>query len=252
MSFGVRILFADVLQIGNQEAPLSSTLSAAEVLQRNGIAMGEPLGALFTALSNELTWLFWQWHEFVQLYGTKPSRIEIMNRSAPFFFWMLQRMFWNDALLGLSRITGPESSRGQSNLTLQRLPRLIEDEKLRELVAEATGTLIQKVTFAVDWRNRHLAHRDLALALGHKGEPLKLATRDMMEDCLNRAAGILNMIELHYLTATRAYNMGPLDRGAEELLYVLRDGLRREEERQVLSGRGQYRAELFNDDVPGI
>ena len=48
--------------------------------------MGEPLGKLYHALSNELAWHCLKWGEYVELVGTKPSRIDLLNRAAGGFF----------------------------------------------------------------------------------------------------------------------------------------------------------------------
>ena len=48
--------------------------------------MGQELGELFHATSEELTQIHWRWNEYRTLFGEKPSRIDLMNEAAPFFF----------------------------------------------------------------------------------------------------------------------------------------------------------------------
>jgi hypothetical protein len=57
-----------------------------EVKKRNIDKMGEKLGTQFSALWNELSILYFYWEEYNELFGTKPSRIELMNQAAPAFF----------------------------------------------------------------------------------------------------------------------------------------------------------------------
>ena len=60
---------------------------------------GEPLGALFSALWQEVAVLHFHWKEYVELFGTKPERIALLNRAAPHFFRMLQDELWESTLL---------------------------------------------------------------------------------------------------------------------------------------------------------
>jgi hypothetical protein len=44
-------------------------------------AMGEPLGNLYHALWQEVAWLYVVWQEYVELYGSKSSRIDLLNEA---------------------------------------------------------------------------------------------------------------------------------------------------------------------------
>ena len=125
--------------------------------------MGPELGALFHTLSSELTWLHWQWRQYRILFGDKKSRLDLLNQSAPFFFGTIQLVLFEDTLLSLARLVGPTKSAGKPNLTVQRLPELVgvihDADRVEELVQNA----VSAADFAVDWRNRRIAHRDLKL-----------------------------------------------------------------------------------------
>src|SRR5579863_4786423 len=96
--------------------------------------MGRDLGALHHALSAELVWLNWEWLQFTELYASKESRIQLMNESAPFFFAVVQRALWQNALLSLARLAGPPRSAGKDNLSITRLEGAIQDAMLRRKV----------------------------------------------------------------------------------------------------------------------
>src|SRR5437660_1304845 len=106
---------------------MTGNQTADDVRAANIAAMGQDLGELLTVLSEELTMLTWQFQELAELYGGDGRRQEIMNRVAPFFFWLLQNSWWEESLLSVTRLLAPKSSVGQPNLTFQRLPRLIGD-----------------------------------------------------------------------------------------------------------------------------
>ena len=80
--------------------------------------------------------------------------------------------------------------------------------------------------FARDWRNRYLAHRDLALALG-RAQPLEDASRHLVRVAIAAVADVLNAIQGHYLQSTTYYGShGGPPGGAFTLLYALDDAVR--------------------------
>src|SRR5437016_1294947 len=83
--------------------------------------MGEELGSIFNELWQEVSRLHNDWHEYVQLFGTKQSRIALMNEAAPAFFRMVQDELFDMIVLRIARLTDPPKSAGKSNLTIQQL-----------------------------------------------------------------------------------------------------------------------------------
>jgi hypothetical protein len=204
--------------------------------------MGEDLGSLFYALSNELTWMHWRWDQFRILFGERESRIELLNQSAPFFFHIVQGALFEETLLGIARVVGPVKSRGNPNLTIMRLPPLCDAKvpDVHRLVEEVRTAS----AFATDWRHRHIAHRDLNLALGKSARMLEVATREKVERSLSSLRSALNRIESVYCDSVTAY-FSTSQWDAKTLLYIIRDGLLREKDRQERWNRG----ELHEDNI---
>jgi len=114
------------------------SFTAQESKDRYVDKMGQALGTQFAALWQEVAYLHIKWAEFVDLYGTKPARIELLNRAAPKFFRMIQDLLWEETLLHIARLTDAPSSAGKkSNLTIRNLVPLVDDAGPREAVAEA-------------------------------------------------------------------------------------------------------------------
>src|SRR5712692_3023309 len=110
-------------------------LTAAEAKSRHIEKMGEALGLQFNALWHEVVWLHIKWGEFVQLFGSKPMRIELLNQAAPAFFHMIQDILWDDTLLHIARLTDRSKSsprHNRVNLTIQNLPQLVEGSTARK------------------------------------------------------------------------------------------------------------------------
>jgi len=92
--------------------------------------MGQPLGTQFAALWQEVVHLHFKWAEFVELFGSKPSRIDLLNQAAPAFFRIVQDTLWEGILLHLARLTDAAVSGGRqarTNLTVLNLPDLVHN-----------------------------------------------------------------------------------------------------------------------------
>jgi AbiU2 len=154
--------------------------TAEDAKKANIEKMGELLGTLFSGLWQDVATRYFYWKEYVTLFGTKPERIALLNRAAPFIFRTIQDELWESTLLSLARLTDPSNSQGnpdRSNLTIQALPALIVDAKLKAEVEKLVAEAVKLTEFCRDWRNRRIAHRDLKLALGDSTKPLANGSR---------------------------------------------------------------------------
>lgn len=214
--------------------------------------MGADLGELYSLLSGELVWLNWRWHEFVYLYGGPAQRLDLLNASAPFFFYVVQRVLWDETLLGISRLAGPATTGTKRNLSVHRIPELIQDTNFRAEVGALLEDVSKTSAFAIDLRNRRIAHRDLDVALGTSATPLPAATTEKISGALQSLADVLNAIQKRYLGSTTAYSFTSSAEGAESLVYVLRDGLRRQELREEKLESGEYDPDDWDDHAQSI
>jgi hypothetical protein len=211
--------------------------------------LGDNLGSIFHELWNEVAWLYIKWGEYVELFGKKPSRIDLLNQAAPMFFWMVQDTFWENVLLHISRLTDPSKSCGRENLSIQSLSTLV-DENIKIAIDNQISDAIAKSSFCRDWRNRHIAHRDLKLALGKQVEPLTPASRAMVGAALDSIAKVLNTISEYYMQSTIGFDMTNEPYGAEDLLYILDDGIKADAERRNRIKSGNYLADdLLHRDL---
>jgi hypothetical protein len=194
---------------------------------------------VFSALWNEFAWLQVKWAEYLELYGTSPQRINLLNAATGLFFEILQRSLWEDVLLHLCRLTDPAVMRGRQNLSIKALPELCTDTAVRDAVRELVEQAVIATSFARDWRNRHIGHRDRELALGSGTRPLEPASKAQVSAAITGIHRFLNEIGERLLDTTLAADVITPPTGAEALLYVLRDGLDADNERRerIRSGR---------------
>lgn len=210
---------------------MAKNLTADEVREEHLASMEPRLGSVYNALWNEVAWLHAKWHEYKELYGKTPARVELLNRTAGRFFRLVRDTFWEDTLLHLARLTDPPSSAGRENLTLSRLPSLVDDPGLRKQLEELLREAQSKIYFARDWRNRHIAHRDLTNALRESAKPLARASRNHVDEALRALAAVLSRVDSFYLKQTMTFDVIAPMTGGVALLYVLRDGLAARERR---------------------
>lgn len=214
-----------------------------EVLVGQIAAMGPELGNLYHAISKEVSSLHWRWGEYRVLFAEKPSRIDLMNQSAPFFFSVVHDSIFESTLIGIARLVGPPFSVGKPNLTIRRFQALITDASLKAEIAALVDQSETAAEFAIDWRNRQIAHRDLHLALNVSSNPLPAATREKVDLALSALHQVLGKIEVAYFHSATIHARSPW--GAKALLTLVQGGLLREQEKRDCWDR----LERHQDDV---
>jgi len=198
--------------------------TAEQIKARHIEAMGCELGELFYLLKRDIFQLYVQWNEYVDAFGTNEKRIDLLNRAAGGFARSIQDALWADVLLGLTRLTDPPMSVGKANLTVTRIPNLLEDD-LRESIQQLVDVALEFTAFARDWRNRYFAHRDLQHAIDANAVPLEAASRLKVRQALEAIVAIMNRVEAHFEDSTTLYSEARHLNGVLDLLYVLDDGI---------------------------
>lgn len=221
--------------------------TAAETKAENIAVMGEALGAVYSELWQEVAWIHHNWAHYQELFGEKPSRIDLLNEVAPSFFRTVQDALFETVLLHLTRLTDPAQSLGKSNLSLRQLDALIADSAVSSRVSGLISKAIDATAFARDWRNRRLAHRDLDLALGQPATPLAPASRLAVKQALSAIVDVLNAVSSHYFDSTTLFDLrGGNDSGA--LLFTMRDGLSADAEKFARLKAGEFRGNDFRHE----
>lgn len=159
-----------------------------------------PLSEYFWELSNDVSWLHIKWSDYRSLFGNNSNTIDLLNDVAPAFFHRLYEIMWESVLLQLCRLTDPHESSGKRNLSIEQLLQSVPDTdcELKRKLEPLIGDAKNKTAFARDWRNRHLAHKDLRHFVAPFEEPLQQASRKKVEDCLEAIRKYMNCFGKHY------------------------------------------------------
>lgn len=207
--------------------------------------MGAELGALYSALWQEVAWTHSKWAQYVALFGTKPERVELLNKAAPAFFRLVQDTLWENVILHIARLTDSPQSVGKPNLSIKRFPALVSDPVLKSQIEALVITCVSSAEFSRDWRNRHLAHRDLKRATADIADPLLPASRAKVKEVLVNFCDLLNALSQHYLDSTSFFDIPGTPGDAEALLYVLDDGLKMDIARKERRRNGTHTPEDY-------
>jgi hypothetical protein len=203
--------------------------------------MGAALGNIRYELFSQIALLHIRWKSYRAFFAGSQGIIDLLNATAPSFFYDLERIMWEDVLLHLCRVTDPQETMKKGNLTIQRLAPLVSNLIVKKELEILIDTAIAKTAFARDWRNRRLAHTALPPMPGEVAKPLATASRQHVEEALAAIRAVMNRLESHYLGCPVLYEQvfEPLG-GPASLLAILRGGL---------EARKQY---FRNQGVTGI
>jgi hypothetical protein len=226
--------------------------TAGEIKAHNIEKMGPELGAQFSELWQRVVKVHVYWGEFIEMFGTKPSRLDVMNESAPACFHMLRMELADMILLQLSRVTDKRVVAGHKTLTIRNLPSLIVDDTARLAISALVDAALEKTKRCRDHRNMLIAHDNLHLALqDKKAEPVSAPTKREIDEALKAIAEVMRAVSQHCSDSDMIFDTGnPRVHGFVELLYVMRDGLKAREVREERSRLGKYTPEdLKHEDL---
>ena len=218
---------------------MSRNKTAAEQKDDYTCSMGSYLGAVYYSLWQDVAWLHVKWDEYVQLYGTKRERVDLLNSTARLFFKVVHDVLWSDILLGIARLVDPQKTGGKENMTIRLLPNAV-DPSISATVDCLTNRAVEASQFCTDWRNRRIAHRDFAVVMGESSKPLEQTSHAKVSEALRSIAAVLNAVEVHYQNSETHFTAFPHSDGAGQLLYILDDGLRMDQQRRERLRKGEF------------
>jgi hypothetical protein len=194
-----------------------------EAKQEHIRTLGPAMGETFHALCQHVASLYFKWGQYTALYGTSKERVDVLNRSAPTFFSLVQGTILDDVLLHVARLTDRVEHGGRHNLTVQRLPLLMSSSPNLASVRNACETAVKSANFCRELRNKRLAHASLPHALGEGS--IDGVSRAQIGQALTDIAEALNAVTRAYTGGETMFDDGMPLGGAEQLLEVLGAGV---------------------------
>jgi hypothetical protein len=182
------------------------------------------LQPLYESLNKEVTYLHAKWKVYRQVYAGGQEEIDILNRSASFFFQVVHWALLEDTVLGISRLTDPPRTSGNVNRCLSLLVSRVEELGLTDLGAGLAQDL-EEIDGLVEpfrvWRNKRIAHSDLTTTLKLTDEPLPGISRASIEKTLAAVRRFMNRANLHFYNSETGYEHFQTSTGGDRLLQLL-------------------------------
>lgn len=210
--------------------------TAEQTKSENIQAMGTELGEVYSALWQELARLHDKWLQYVTLFGTNPERIKLLNTVAPRITYTIQKSLWQDIVLHIARLAdSAETGRGKTakkNLSFDRLAKILMASTDATNVTPHLDKVKECSSFAIDWRHRVHAHRDLDIATGKSCKPLEAASRANMKAALAAMVEFMNAVASSYRLSITLFEVDGSGSRAdvERLLITLKNGLTHQEQ----------------------
>ena len=137
-----------------------------------------------------------KWKIYRQLYAESEESIQLLGRTAGLLFRYFQDLLFYDSLLTFSKLT-----EGGKRASLRRLVDILEKHVEPEFCEEVTADLdeiIEKCKPFKKWRNKSIAHKDLAFFVGSSPKKLPSVSRKMIEDTNEKIGEMLNKIRTKF------------------------------------------------------
>jgi len=173
----------------------------------------------------DLTTAFYDIQEYRKIFTGTDARNKILNKSAPNFFLIYQRYFWNNIILSITRLLDPPKMGQYTNLTIEILfdtaikNNLSCSDELRVLI----NSLRDKKELLKIWRDKIIAHRDEAYALKSDYKEISINLVEV-EEILQEIGKCVNLVYGEHRQSTMSWRV-ITNASSEALLYYLREGL---------------------------
>jgi hypothetical protein len=165
--------------------------------------MGVDLGTAYHHLDQEVDNLAIHWCEFDTLFRDG-SQIDLLNKIASTFFYIVQQLLYQDAMLHLSRLTDPAAQGSYENLTIRRLPALVTDGTFKARLEATVSAAVGACQFARAWRDKRLAHGDFDVITGSARVSLPDVHRDKVARAIDAIGEVLRLLAKEYGTYTKS------------------------------------------------
>jgi len=180
-------------------------------------------------LSEDLTAAMVDLHEFKIIY--RVDQMDLLNKTAPFFFLKLREYYWNRLILAISRFTDPLKSIGFENLSINVLTEFAKElpEPLEHKINQNVENVLKASRTIREYRNKIISHRDMITATltDHDFPTIYVET---IENIFSSIDDSLNIFYHHMDNTHEEHCPTLITHGTQSLLYYLSLGKEIEEQ----------------------
>lgn len=186
--------------------------------------MPKEMESEFRLIQNELFTIIGKWGTFIELYGAE-SHVQLLNKTAPLFFYFVQGIFVDDVILSILRLLDRPKSRGNDNLSIAHLIDHLRHTgavALHAEVLELYSRIFTDSAQLIKIRNKQIAHNDLAEKQNQSVSLYIGVTRNFIDEQIKGLCSLMNKIHSSLSdTETDYESAGNLPDGSFALLEAL-------------------------------
>jgi len=184
----------------------------------------EPIQDIFEGLWQEVVSLHAQWKLYLDLYGD-PEKIDLLNETVPSVFQVIEESVRTNMIVSFGRLTDASSTGKKSNLSLDRLVKLLSEQAICEggFVRSAEKQLLDikaQCEPLTRHRNLRVAHKDLNTAINYHENPLPGIGKLQVVQALKSIGDLMNSVQMYFEKCDTKYGCG-IQRGTGKDLICL-------------------------------
>ena len=194
---------------------------------------GPELGAKYYVLDSQVTYAHMNWAMISELVKDQERR-SLLQSTGGHFFIETHRVFANDVILRLSRLTDPARQGKQENLSLYALLGDISDPTLKSEIKNLIENAKAIIAPLKEHRHKRIAHFDLQVALKDPSFSLQPISNQSVDEALAAVGDVLEQLWEGYAGTSTENLWVPVQTipDIEGLLYYLESGLSQEQARR--------------------
>jgi len=167
--------------------PMSRLGNAMAQWRIDNPGLPEELQQEFSFLFDEVMMLTYQWQTFNSLFNHSKKRVDLINATAPAFFWLIQDNLLDQMILLLARLLDRKETCKKRNATFDHFAATLEkhNHQLADELRKDRETLKTEFEPFKTWRDRAIGHNDYRTA--HKVELLPKFQWNQLSQCIELA-----------------------------------------------------------------
>ena len=183
---------------------------------------------IFDYLFEEVVWLNGKWKIYQQLFLSGQDVYDVLNNSASTFFFLLKRIWLNELISIIMKITDSKTfknNKTERNISLDLLISLLDEKKNKDLIEslnkrlEKIKTICKQLRFV---RNKIIAHHDLNAARKINLRKLQPEKIQPVEDAVKEISELYNEVEKYFLGYSTAFDKFAMQADGNTLVSVLK------------------------------
>lgn len=178
------------------------------------------LREIFVWLCQDVAALREKWSFYLELFGSEENT-DLLSELVLASFQIIEEALRNDIILSICRLSDPIKSLGYENLSFETLKPLVKELSLPDNTSKLFEDFQSACELVQKYRNKRVGHNDLNTRIKPQDNPLQGIGRDRIDQIIQLAEQILNLVYQHFVGGELVFESDPLG-GADALIFWLK------------------------------